>query len=103
LIFADLNRIIPTTMPITKSAQKALRQTRTRTSENTSYERAMRGAIKSFERAVEAKDYPKASALLPAAQKTIDKAAKRGILHKNTAARKKSRLVFFARRILNSK
>ena len=48
--------------------------------------------IKAVEAAVAANDAEAAKAALVVAVKTIDKAASRGILHKNNAANKKSRL-----------
>ena len=52
----------------------------------------MKTAIKNFEAAVAAKDVEKAGETLKVAVKTIDKAASKGLLHKNNAANKKSRL-----------
>lgn len=76
-------------MPITKSAKKALRQNITRRKRNLARKDAFRAAIKKARRAPEAE---RAEALR-LAYKAIDKAAKRGVIAKNTAARKKSRLV----------
>ena len=50
-------------------------------------------AIKNFEAAVEAHDVEQAKATLAIAVKTIDKAASKGLLHKNNAANKKSRIM----------
>lgn len=76
-------------MPITKSAKKALRQNIRRRARNLQRARAMKDAIKKTLRTKG--DEQKAA--VAAAYKAIDKAAKRGIIKKNTAARKKSRLM----------
>ena len=78
-------------MPIIKSAKKALRQSIKRKAVNDRRAKAMKDAIKKVERTVKEK---KADAvkLLPSAFAAIDKAAKRGVIKKNTASRKKSRL-----------
>lgn len=47
---------------------------------------------KSFTKAIAAKDVSAAEKMLPEAYQAIDKAMKRGVIKKNTAARKKSRL-----------
>lgn len=52
----------------------------------------MRHAVKQVTDRLARKELAEATAALPEAYKAIDKAAKRGILKKNTAARKKSRL-----------
>lgn len=75
-------------MPITTSAKKALRRSLRRRVFNVRRSTAMKSAIKDVFSASGAE----AKKLLPAAYKAIDKAAKNGIIHKKTAARKKSRL-----------
>jgi len=55
----------------------------------------MRESIKEVQKLLEAKNKKEAIGLLPEAYKAIDKAAKRGVIKKNTAARKKSRLMAF--------
>ena len=52
----------------------------------------MKDVTKDIQKAVVAGDVAKAKELLPKAYKAIDKAAKRGVIKGNTAARKKSRL-----------
>jgi small subunit ribosomal protein S20 len=52
----------------------------------------MADVVKSVHKAVVAGDAVKAKELLPKAYQAIDKAAKRGVIKDNTAARKKSRL-----------
>ena len=74
-------------MAITKSAKKALRQSKRRKVFNERRMRALRNAVR-LVRSGEGKT----EANLSAAYKAIDKAAKRGVIKKNTAARKKSQL-----------
>ena len=59
---------------------------------NASFKSSMRTAIKAVEAAVKANDKEKANSLLVVAFSRIDKSVSRGIQHKNTAARQKSRL-----------
>lgn len=79
-------------MPIIQSAAKRVRQDKTRYRRNLSYKRAMKAAVKDVTDAVSNNDEKTARAQLPLAQKAIDKAVKQGVIHKNTAARKKSQL-----------
>ncbi len=55
----------------------------------------MREAIKKVRALVSEKKKDEANSALPVAYKAIDKAAKRGVIKQNTAARKKSRLSSF--------
>ena len=75
-----------------KSAKKRIQVTTTRNERNKSAKSAVKTAIKKVEAAVAANDKAAAEAALLAATSTIDKAAKKGVYHKNTAARKVSRL-----------
>lgn len=79
-------------MPITSSAKKAYRASLKKKIFNDRRMRVMREAVKSTKKLVAQKDATAAQASLSEAYKAIDKAAKRGIIKKNTAARKKSRL-----------
>lgn len=79
-------------MPITKSAQKALRGSKRKKVYNDRRSKAMKLAIKSVKKPLVDKNLTEAETNLVKAYKAIDKAAKRGIIKKNTAARKKSRL-----------
>lgn len=78
-------------MPNIKSAVKRVKTTSTRTLRNAAAKSALRTAIKKFEVAVAASD-ANSQALLKQATRALDKAVTKGLLHKNTAARKKSRL-----------
>ncbi|MFA6476589.1 MAG: 30S ribosomal protein S20 [Candidatus Paceibacterota bacterium] len=85
-------------MPIIKSAKKALRGSQRKKVYNDRRNKAMKGAIKDVKKLVVAKESKKALTELSAAYQAIDKAAKRGIIKKNTAARKKSRLAKFIKK-----
>ncbi len=79
-------------MPNTKSAKKRLKQNENRRVLNLGYKRRMKRIVKEIKELLVAKKKKEAQKLLPQAYKIIDKAEKRGIIKKNTASRKKSRL-----------
>ncbi len=76
-------------MPNTKSAIKAARQNIKRRAANLNTLDAIRKAIKAVRKAGNKADGQKA---LAAASAALDKAAKKNVIHKNNASRKKSRL-----------
>lgn len=80
-------------MPITKNAHKALRQSEKRRVFNLRRARAMKDVTKRIQKLLGEKKVDDAQKLVPEAYKAIDKAAKRGVIKDNTAARKKSRLI----------
>ena len=86
-------------MPIIKSAKKALRASLRKRVYDDRRRRAMRKEIKGIKKLVAQKNKGEALKLLPHAYKSIDKAAKRGVIKKNTAARKKSRLTMMINRV----
>ena len=75
-----------------KSAKKRVLVNKTKAERNKSIKSAVKTSIKKVEAAIAAKDKEAASAALLNAISTIDKAASKGVYHKNTAARKVSRL-----------
>ncbi len=79
-------------MPITKGAKKANRASQRKQVFNVRRKGAMKDVTKDLQKAIVDGDTKKAKELLPTAYKAIDKAAKRGVIKPNTAARKKSRL-----------
>jgi len=79
-------------MPITQSAIKAHRQSLKKNAENNIVKKRLRATVKEFVSYLST-DIEKAKELIPSLYKAIDKTAKRGILKKNSAARKKSRLM----------
>jgi len=79
-------------MPITKSAKKALRQAKRRTIRNLKRKEAYKEIIKKIKKLKISGKIDEALKILPSAYKAIDKAAKTGVIKKNTASRKKSLL-----------
>lgn len=79
-------------MSINRSAEKRERQNRKRRLRNRSTKSTMKTAIKKFNEAVASGDVENASATLATSLKLIDSTASKGVIHKNTANRKKSRL-----------
>lgn len=75
-----------------KSAQKRVRQNAKRNEINRSNRSKLRTQIKKLRSAVAASDKKLSGELLNPTVSTIDKAVNKGIIHKNTAARYKSRL-----------
>lgn len=80
-------------MANSKSATKSYKQAERRSVFNLRRNRAMRKAVKDARDFVVQKDAKAAEAALPSVFQAIDKAAKRGVIKANAAARKKSRLV----------
>ncbi len=78
-------------MPLIKSAKKALRQSHKKYLRNTSKKRYFRDLRKTFKESVDAKDKKQTTENLKQIYKTLDKSAKRNIIHKNKANRLKSR------------
>lgn len=82
-------------MAITKSAKKALRQSLRRKTKNLVYKNRIKSLLKEAKSLVSQKKIEEAKSLLPQIYKSLDKAAKAGVIKKNTAARKKSRVAKF--------
>ncbi len=78
-------------MPNTASAKKELRKGKKRQARNQKIENNLKGLIKTSRRAIEAKDAG-AKELMLQTLTALDKAAKQGVIKKNTRDRKKSRL-----------
>ena len=79
-------------MPNIKSAKKRMRSNSKKADVNTLVTSSMRTAIKKFEKEVKAGNKEEASNNLNIAVQRIDKAMSTGLVHKNKAARLKSRL-----------
>jgi small subunit ribosomal protein S20 len=79
-------------MANTTSAKKAARQTTRRTEINKSRSTRARTAVRSVEEAIAAGDKDAAIAALKAAAPVLVRSAQNGVVHKNTASRKVSRL-----------
>lgn len=78
-------------MPITKSAHKAVRGSLRKKASNDQKKRAMKEVIKKIEK-LSKNSKEEAEKMLSNAFSVIDKAAKKGVIKKNNASRKKSRL-----------
>jgi small subunit ribosomal protein S20 len=79
-------------MPNTKSAEKRLRQNTANRLRNRSIKRALRTQCRKVREAVEAGNVESAEAEFRLAAKKLDRAGARNIIHRNAAARTKSRL-----------
>lgn len=75
-----------------KSAEKRIRQTIKRTERNRYYRTRIKNIIKAVRESVAANDVPKAQEALKIANKELHKFVSKGIIKKNTAARRVSRL-----------
>jgi small subunit ribosomal protein S20 len=75
-----------------KSAIKRIKVTERRTLRNKMVKTSVKTAIKKYETAVQGGNLDEAKLLYASASHAIDKAAAKGIIHKNAASRKKSRL-----------
>ncbi len=75
-----------------RSAQKRNRQAKERRLHNRESKSTMRTAIKNFDAAVAAGDKAAAEAALKLSCKLLDTAVSNGVVHSNTASRKKSRI-----------
>ena len=79
-------------MPHHKSAEKRLRQTETRTVVNRARLSRVRTFVKKVEAAIETGDRASAQSAFQLAQPELHRATTKGVMHKNTVARKLSRL-----------
>ncbi len=77
-------------MPITSSAIKAARQNIKRRARRQPFSTKMKTAMRSFMDLVKEGKKDEAAKLLPAVYKAVDTAAKKNLIHRNNAARKKS-------------
>lgn len=79
-------------MPNIKSAIKRVKTNEKRRLRNASQKSALRTAVKAAESAIHNQNVESAKAALLLATKKLDKAVTKGLIHKNAANRKKSRL-----------
>jgi len=79
-------------MPNIKSAVKRVKTSDKRRALNASQKSALRTAVKAADAALVGNEVDTAKAAIQAASKKLDKAVTKGLVHKNAAARKKSRL-----------
>jgi len=79
-------------MPQSNSAKKTVRKNEEQRMANKAVKSSMRSQVKKVRDAIDAGDKDKAQAEMKLAVTKMDKAAKTNIIHKNQAARRKSRL-----------
>ena len=79
-------------MANTKSAQKRNRQALKRRVRNQAVRTQVKSAVKKAREALASKDPAKLQEALRAAERTLDKAASKGVLHKKSASRRIARL-----------
>ena len=77
-------------MPNIKSAKKRVQVSALQNARNKANKSALKTAVKKFEAAVASGNREQADSAYKVAVKTVDQGVKKGILHKNNAARKKS-------------
>lgn len=88
-------------MPITKGARKAQEASLRKRVFNTRVRSSMKGVVKEVRGLVAQGEGKKAGERMSAVYKAIDKAVKRGVIKKNTASRKKSRLSILIKKTLS--
>ncbi len=79
-------------MPNIKSAKKRVLVTAEETKKNNIIKSKVKNAIKKYTKAIEEKNIELAESLLPETIAIIDKCCTDGVIHKNTASRKKSHI-----------
>jgi small subunit ribosomal protein S20 len=79
-------------LPINRSAIKRAKTSKKRQMRNVAVKSQVRTAIKKYELSLAEGDSTRAAGLLEEAISTIDKAAQKGVIHRNEADRRKSRL-----------
>lgn len=82
-------------MPIIKSAKKRVKVTKKATIRNVKTKRSLKAALKNFHASLTGKGAAEAHAK---AQSNLDKAGKKGVMHKNKVARKKKQLAAAAKK-----
>lgn len=87
-------------MPVIKSAKKRVKQQKVRTDRNRHFKSRMMTLFKNLIKWVKGGEIAKAESFLDETQKAIDTAAKKNIIHKNTANRRKSGVI---KAIMNAK
>lgn len=80
-------------MPRSKAAEKAVRSNERRRLRNRAVKSTTKTALTRAQKALKSGDTEAAQTAVAASIKTLDKAAKKGVIHSNTADRRKSRLM----------
>lgn len=89
-------------MPNTKQALKRMRVTEKRTARNRHVKSTVKTAVRRFSETLAQGNLELAGDKLRSAVKAVDKAASKGVVHKNFAARKKSRLAKRLNKLVSS-
>jgi small subunit ribosomal protein S20 len=89
-------------MANTKSAKKDLRRSEKRRVQNQSAKSALKTYVKKVRVAIASGDATATAEALRQAEKMLDKAAQNGVIHKNAAARRKSRIAQAAAKAQNA-
>ena len=92
LFYQHDNALRSFTLANIKSAKKRVRQSERNRLRNISARSMVRSALRKVVKAIEAGDKPAAVAAFATAQPLVDRYSSRGLIHKNKAARHKSRL-----------
>ncbi len=79
-------------MPATKSARKRLKTDKKKRARNIKVKKSVKAPIKLLNQTIELKKEKEAKEVLLKASSALDRAAAKGVIHRNTAGRKKSRL-----------
>ena len=79
-------------MPQRRTAKKELRKTKKRREKNLQAKAKVKSVVKNFKKSLQSGDAASRKKELSKVYETLDKAAKKKIIHPNKAARKKSRL-----------
>jgi len=79
-------------MPRRRTSLKSQRASKTKHAQNLKVKQQLKKTIKKFQALVEAKNAAEAKTLLKTIFSKLDKAAKKGVMHRGTTDRKKSRL-----------
>lgn len=91
-------------MPNIKSAKKRVEVAERNKARNRAVKSSVKTAVKAVkDLLIEDKDSDKLNELVSLSSKLIDKAVSKGVYHKNTAARKKSRLLGYIKRVQEGK
>ena len=90
-------------MPHTKSAKKRMRTSAERRTRNRNVSKGLKLQHKAFEAAIKTNDAGKLKEQTNLSAKLIDQAAAKGVIHKNTAARKKARLARMLKKAAGAK
>lgn len=86
-------------MANTESAKKRVRQAHRRWLRNRRYKSAARTFLKRARQAIESGDEAKTQEAIRQAYSALDRASSKGVIHRNNAARRKSRLIAYLHRV----